>query len=150
MIEKQLLGKSDSDSPDTINPVKFWVITLGVVCGLEITAFFFFLPGFCEHILGSGGLSVFARFGSMIAGFVGGIFYNIKWAFPYDTWKKYCLSVLTAAIFTIAFSIVLGMAIILFIIVVAVLIIVACFAALGFSIVYLFRSLFKMVKAWFR
>lgn len=143
-------GKTDSDYPDIINPVKFWAITIGLTGGVEILAFFFLLPSFCTHVLGGGGLAVFARFGSVFVGFVGCIFYNKKWAFPYDTWIKYCLSVVAAAISTFGFSIVLGIAIILLIIVVAVLIIVACFAAVGFSIFSLFRSFFEMVKTWFR
>lgn len=100
-----------------INSRLFWTITLVITSVMQVI-FGFFLPSIYSEVLDNEILVCIGVAGSLIAGFVGTILYNVKWA-PGNrrgiyAWWEYLLSVLTALGFTVGFGIAVGLIVLLF------------------------------------
>lgn len=123
--------------------VYFWLLTLTIVLGMEILGSFFFLPQICGYFFDNHILFLISLRGSVVAGFAGCIWYNMKWGkkLLFSDWKRYVISALLAAAFTLGFIFAFYAIIIVLLFLLAVLIVAAIIAAFVFGFVLIIAAL---------
>lgn len=104
----------------------FWLITMVGVVIMQILLGMYVLPDIYAEAFGNETLMGIGVIGSMIAGVIGSVLYNMRWCPGRLTgtykWWEYILSLLTALGFTVGFGIAMGLAILVLYIMVYVLI----------------------------
>ena len=128
-------AQETQDHATAANAGQFWFITIALTVFVQIVLILYVYPVICAKMFDDKSLMLAAVIGSSVAGVVGSVVFNMKWA-PGKSresyaWWEYVLSVLTALGFAFGFGIVMCLLIpvSLFVAIGALIILIICLAA---------------------